>query len=126
MDNIRYTKQHEWIKICDSVAVIGITEFAAHELGDVTYVDVMAKVASEVEQEEVVATIESVKCVSDVYSPVSGVILETNQNVIDTPEIVNINPDVDGWLFKLCPYSQEQFNALMSYSDYLIYAGLLK
>jgi glycine cleavage system H protein len=92
-----FTKEHEWVKIKDNVAAIGITEFAAHQLGDVTFVE-LPKVGKTVKQFEVVAAIESVKAASDIYAPVSGKVTKVNEALENTPEIVNESAEDAAWL----------------------------
>jgi glycine cleavage system H protein len=92
-----FTKEHEWVKIKDNVAAIGITEFAAHQLGDVTFVE-LPKIGKSVKQFEVVAAIESVKAASDIYSPVSGTVTKVNEALENTPEIVNESAEDAAWL----------------------------
>lgn len=92
-----FTKEHEWVKIKDNIAAIGITEFAAHQLGDVTFVE-LPKVGKTVKQFEVVAAIESVKAASDIYAPVSGTVTKVNEILDTTPEIVNESAEDAAWL----------------------------
>ena len=97
---LKYTKDHEWIKVDGDEAVIGITDFAQGELGDVVFVEVET-VGETIEKEEVFGTIEAVKTVSDLYMPVTGEVLELNAKVEDDPEIVNKDPYGDGWIIKI-------------------------
>lgn len=96
--DLRYTKEHEWLRIDGDVAVVGITAFAADALGDVVYVDLPA-VGAAVTGGETCGEVESTKSVSDVYAPVTGEVLETNAAVVDEPGLVNSAPFGDGWLF---------------------------
>lgn len=99
-DDRRYTQEHEWILIEDGVGTIGVTDFAAGELGDVVFVE-LPEVGSEFSQGDTVGTIESVKAVADLYLPVSGEIVAINDAVVDSPELVNSDPFEDGWLLKV-------------------------
>lgn len=97
---LKYTKDHEWVKIDGDVAVIGITEFAQKELGDIVYVEVET-VGETIEAGEVFGTVEAVKTVSDLFMPVTGEILEFNQELESSPELVNESPYGEGWMVKV-------------------------
>jgi glycine cleavage system H protein len=99
-DDRKYTPEHEWILIEDGVGTIGVTDFAASELGDVVFVE-LPESGSEFSQGDAVGTIESVKAVADLFLPVSGEIVEINEAVVDNPEIVNSDPMDEGWLMKV-------------------------
>lgn len=100
-ENLRYTKEHEWLSdAVDGVATVGITEFAANALGDVVYAQLPA-VGDTVAEGETCGELESTKSVSDLYSPVSGEVVESNQDVVDDPALVNSEPFKGGWLFKV-------------------------
>jgi len=99
-DDRKYTQEHEWVLIEDGVATIGVTDFAAGELGDVVFVE-LPETGSEFSQGDTVGTIESVKAVADLYLPVSGEIVAINEAVFDSPELVNSDPLEDGWLLKV-------------------------
>ena len=95
-----YSKDHEWVRVeSDGVAVIGVTDFAAEQLGDVVYVD-LPEAGSEITSGTEMGEIESTKSVSDLFSPISGTVSETNQSVVDEPELVNSSPFEEGWLIK--------------------------
>jgi glycine cleavage system H protein len=96
----RYTKEHEWIRLEDGVAVVGITDHAQEQLGDVVFVE-LPDPGREVEENEACAVVESVKAASDVYSPLAGKVVESNQAIVDDPALVNRDPTGDGWFFKL-------------------------
>ncbi len=98
--NLKYTKDHEWIKIEGDVAIIGITDFAQNELGDIVYIEVNT-VGETLEQEETFGTIEAVKTVSDLFMPVSGEVLEFNEKLEGAPETVNQDPYEGGWIVKV-------------------------
>lgn len=97
-EELKYTSDHEWIKIDGDTALIGITEFAQHELGDIVYVDIVA--GKEVATGEVFGTVEAVKTVSDLFMPLSGTVLEVNPKLDANPELVNTDPYGDGWMVK--------------------------
>ena len=96
----RYTKEHEWIRVEDGIAVIGITDHAQEALGDVVFVE-LPDAGREVEEAEACAVVESVKAASDVYSPLAGKVVESNQAIVDDPALVNRDPTGDGWFFKI-------------------------
>ncbi len=96
----KYTKEHEWVQVDGDVATIGVTDFAAGELGDIVFVE-MPEIGDELNQGDTVGSIESVKAVEDLYVPVSGEVVEVNADVDATPELVNSEPFDGGWLFKI-------------------------
>lgn len=98
-DGLKYTKDHEWVKIDGKTAIIGITDFAQGELGDIVYVDI-STVGQEVGEHEIFGTVEAVKTVSDLYMPVAGKVLEVNSMLDASPEKVNEDPYGDGWMIK--------------------------
>jgi glycine cleavage system H protein len=100
MEDRRYTQEHEWVLVEGDEVLIGVTEYAAHELGDVVFLE-LPEPGDNVEQGAPVGTIETVKSVEDLYSPVTGVVTEVNEAVLDSPETVNQSPMADGWLFKV-------------------------
>ena len=116
-NDIKYTKEHEWVKISDGVAYIGITEFAQSELGDIVFVDVDT-LNEELDQEEVFGTIEAVKTVSDLFLPVSGEIIEFNEDLEDTPEDVNAEPYSKGWMIKMKISNPDDLNQLLDSNQY--------
>ncbi len=99
-DNLRYTKDHEWIRIEDAEAYIGITDYAQNELGDIVFIEIETE-GEHLEKEEVFGTIEAVKTVSDLFMPVSGKVIEINSKLEDDPDIVNKDPYGEGWLVKV-------------------------
>ena len=113
----RYTKDHEWIREEDGAYVVGITSFAAEQLGDITYVEV-PEVGADVNIADEVATVESVKAASDIYAPISGSITEVNEALEDQPELVNENPYSDGWFFKMTGNNADEFASLMDAKEY--------
>ena len=117
-ENLRYTKDHEWIKIENGdMAIIGITDFAQKELGDIVYVEVET-VGQTLAAETVFGTVEAVKTVSDLYLPVDGVILELNPALANSPELVNTDPYGAGWMVKLKVSNPEDLNNLMDAPTY--------
>ena len=116
-ENLRYTKDHEWIRIEGDVAVIGITDFAQKELGDIVYVEVET-VGKTLEAAEVFGTVEAVKTVSDLFMPISGNVVELNPALNSQPELVNSDPYGEGWMIKIRPGNKSDFDTLMSASEY--------
>ncbi len=116
-EELRYTKDHEWVKLEGKTASIGITEFATGELGDIVYVDIN-KVGQELAREEVFGTVEAVKTVSDLYMPIGGKVLEVNSILDGSPEKVNEDPYGDGWMIKVEVKNADEFNTLMSAAAY--------
>ncbi len=116
-EGLKYTKDHEWVKLNGDEAYIGITDFAQSELGDIVYVEVDT-VGDNLEKGEVFGTVEAVKTVSDLYMPVSGEILEFNESLEDEPEKVNEKPYEDGWMIKVKITNTEEVNELLSAEDY--------
>lgn len=114
---LRYTKDHEWVKLEGDIAVIGITDFAQGELGDIVYVEVET-VGETLEAEEVFGTVEAVKTVSDLFLPLSGEVLGLNDAIEDTPEIVNEDPYGAGWMIKVKVSDADQFESLLSAEEY--------
>ena len=116
---LKYTKDHEWIKVDGDTATVGITDFAQGELGDIVYVEVETE-GEELDQEEVFGSIEAVKTVSDLFMPVSGEVTEFNSALEDAPETVNTDPYGDGWIIKIKLSDTSQLDELLSseaYSD---------
>lgn len=116
-ENLKYTKDHEWIKIDGSTGVIGITEYAQGELGDIVFVDIDPDM-EEVVKGESFGTIEAVKTVSDLFSPCNGKFLELNPKLEDEPELVNNDPYGDGWLIKIEISSEEDLSDLLDSTSY--------
>ena len=121
-DNFKYTKEHEWVKVEGANATIGITHHAQSELGDIVYVD-LPKVGATVEQGKTFGSVESVKAVSDIYSPVSGEVTAINDALNTTPEKLNADPHGDAWLIKIKLSDPSQTSGLMSAADYQAYLG---
>ncbi len=118
----KYTKEHEWVTVDGDVATVGVTEYAATELGDVVFLE-LPEEGSTVDQGAAVGTIETVKSVEDLYCPVSGEIVEVNEAVLDAPELVNQQPLEDGWLFKVQMSEPSQADELLDEGDYASLIG---
>ncbi|TXH22832.1 MAG: glycine cleavage system protein GcvH [Chitinophagaceae bacterium] len=116
-DNLRYTKDHEWVLLEGNIATIGITDFAQKELGDIVYVEVET-VGSQVNAGEVFGSVEAVKTVSDLYMPVSGTINELNPALADAPELVNTDPYGEGWMIKMTVDNTADVEALLDAAGY--------
>ncbi|MEJ7778239.1 MAG: glycine cleavage system protein GcvH [Daejeonella sp.] len=121
-EELKYTKDHEWIRIEGSLAYVGITEFAQHELGDIVYVDINT-LGKDVAQEDVFGTVEAVKTVSDLFMPLSGKIAEINRKLDANPELVNSDPYGDGWMVKIELSDASQIEGLLSAADYKVQVG---
>ncbi len=115
--DLKYAKSHEWIRIAGDTAVVGITDHAQHELTDVVFVELPA-VGRKVKAGETCAVVESVKTASDIYSPVSGEVVEANKSVVDNPALVNTDPYGTGWFFKIKPSAPAEAQALLGAADY--------
>lgn len=116
-EELKYSKEHEWVKVNDGSAVVGITEYAQDQLGDVVYVE-LPEVGAQVIQFEVCGTIESVKTVSDLYSPVSGEVIQINEELDDTPELINNEPYGTGWILEIKMNDPSELEQLLSSSTY--------
>ena len=112
-----FTKEHEWVKIKDGVAAVGISDYAAHQLGDVTFIELPA-IGKVVKQFEQFAAIESVKAASDIYSPLSGKVVKVNEVLNDTPEIVNESPEDAAWIAWIEPSNLDEVKNLMTQAQY--------
>ena len=124
-ENFRYTKEHEWVLVEGDTGTIGITHHAQEELGDIVYVD-LPKVGAQLEQGKSLGSVESVKAVSDVYSPVSGEVTAVNTALADTPEKLNEDPHGAAWLVKVKLTAPAELAGLMSAADYQAYIGAEK
>ncbi len=116
-DTLKYTKDHEWITIDGDIATIGITDFAQSELGDIVYVDVDT-IGDELDQDAIFGSVEAVKTVSDLFLPLSGEVLEFNEELDDDPELVNTDPYGKGWMIKLKVADVSQIEKLLSDVEY--------
>lgn len=120
--DLRYTKEHEWVRLDGDTATIGITDYAQGELGDIVFIEVET-VDEEVAVEEVFGSIEAVKTVSDLFSPLSGVVTEFNEALEDTPEAVNNDPYGTGWIIKMKITDTTEFDGLMTAEAYAALIG---
>ena len=118
--DLRYTKDHEWARIDGKRAVVGITDFAVHQLGDITQVD-LPKEGESFRREQVIGTIESVKAVSDIYSPLSGKVVKSNDPLRDQPELLNEDCYDEGWMVELELSSLDELSQLMTSEEYAKY-----
>ncbi|MEN9445501.1 MAG: glycine cleavage system protein [Bacteroidota bacterium] len=114
---LKYTKDHEWVRVEGNIAIVGITDFAQSELGDIVYVEVETE-GEELAKEEIFGTVEAVKTVSDLYLPVSGKIVEFNTALEANPESVNSNPYGDGWMIKIEMSDASEVDGLLSADEY--------
>ena len=121
--SLKYTKDHEWLRIDGEFAVVGITAFAQSELGDIVFVDIDSQ-GEILDKEEVFGSVEAVKTVSDLFLPVSGKIIEVNQKIEDSPEIINEDPYNDGWIIKMEIENEEELNELLDAGAYSKLIGL--
>jgi glycine cleavage system H protein len=119
---LKYTKDHEWIKVEGNEATIGITEFAQSELGDIVYVDI-ASLGKEVAKDEVFGTVEAVKTVSDLFMPVTGTVTEINPALNNQPDLVNADPYGEGWMVKISIADLSEIDGLLSADDYKAVVG---
>lgn len=120
--NLRYTKDHEWVRLEGNVAVIGITDFAQGELGDIVYVDI-SSVGKTLGQHDVFGTVEAVKTVSDLFMPLSGKVLEVNPGLASNPAMVNSDPYGGGWMVKVEVPSASEFESLLDAASYQALIG---
>ena len=116
-ENLKYTKDHEWVKIDGDTATVGVTDFAQEQLGDVVFVEVETEGES-LQKGDVFGTIEAVKTVSDMYMPISGEVAEVNPKLEDAPETVNEDPYGEGWMIKIKVENKDELNDLLSADDY--------
>jgi glycine cleavage system H protein len=121
--NFRYTKEHEWVRVEGNIGVVGITDHAQKELGDIVYVD-LPKPGAQVEQGKTLGSVESVKAVSDIYAPVSGEVAEINATLSTAPEKLNEDPHGDAWLVKIKLSAPDELSRLLSAEDYQKYVGV--
>ncbi len=119
---LKYTKDHEWVKIEGKEAIIGITDFAQHELGDIVYIDVDT-VGKEVAKEEVFGTVEAVKTVSDLFMPITGTVLELNDTLNNSPELFNSDPYGAGWMVKVSIADVAELDGLLTAEAYQALVG---
>jgi len=117
IDNLKYTAEHEWLRVDGEDAYIGVTDFAQHELGDIVFVEVET-VGEVLEKGETFGTIEAVKTVSDMYMPISGEVVEFNDALVENPELINKDPFGEGWVIKMRILKADQVDGLLSAEAY--------
>ena len=115
--DLRYTKTHEWVRLVGNLAVVGITDYAQHQLSDLTYVE-LPSVGDDVEAESEVAVVESVKAASDIYAPIAGTVMEVNDALLESPETINGDPYGAGWMFKIKPSQPDDVSLLLDAESY--------
>ncbi len=113
----KFTKEHEWVEKSDQIIIVGITEFAQDQLGDIVSIE-LPKVSSSFKQNDVMIIIDSVKASSDIYCPVDGEIIEINEKLLEHPELINQSPYEEGWIVKIKPSNPEQIDSLLSKEQY--------
>jgi len=113
----KFTKEHEWVEKSDQIIIVGITEFAQDQLGDIVSIE-LPQVASSFKQNDVMVIIDSVKASSDIYCPVDGEIIEINEKLLEHPELINQSPYEEGWIVKIKPSNPEQIDSLLSKEQY--------
>ena len=117
MSEVKFSKEHEWIKLEEDIATIGITQHATEMLGDIVFVE-LPDVGSSVEKDGNAGVVESTKAASDVYTPVSGEIIENNQSIVDDPAKINLDPENEAWFFKLKIKDKSEMDSLMNREEY--------
>ena len=125
VSELKFTKEHEWIKTEDGMAIIGISDFAQEQLGDIVSIE-LPKGGGLFRQGQTMAIVDSVKASSDIYAPISGEIIEVNEGLIEKPEIINQSPYDLGWIAKIKPSRMEEFESLMTKEKYDRYIGEIK
>ena len=116
-DNVKYTNTHQWVRLEDGIAVIGITDYAQEQLGEVVYLD-LPQVDDELTAGEVMGSVESVKSISDLYCPVSGKVVEVNEPLMDEPAKINSDPYNDGWMVKVEMNAPTEYEGLLTAAEY--------
>ena len=116
-EDLKYTKEHDWLNILDGICIIGITDYAQNELGDIVFVE-LPEQDIKVNSGESVATIEAVKTVADVYAPISGKIIDSNRLLLDNPELINSDPFNDGWIIKIKIDELNDTPNFLTYQEY--------
>ena len=116
-DDLKYTENHEWVKIDGKEATIGITDYAQKELGDIVFIE-LPEIGDELSAEDVLATVEAVKAVEEIYTPIGGRIIDVNSKLADTPELLNSSPYDEGWIVKFEIVNEDEIESLLSAMDY--------
>jgi len=117
MSNKKFSKQHEWVSVEGDVAAIGITKHATEMLGDIVFVE-LPKIGNNIEKEDQIGVVESTKAANDVYTPISGEVVERNQSIVDDPSKINSDPENEGWFFKLKIKDKSEIDILMNKEEY--------
>ena len=125
MLELKFTKEHEWVRIMDELAIIGISDFAQEQLGDIVSIE-LPKAGGVFRQGHTMAIVDSVKASSDIYAPISGEIVEVNEGLVEKPEVINQSPYDSGWIAKFKPSKMEEFESLMTKEKYDRYIGEIK
>jgi glycine cleavage system H protein len=125
VSELKFTKEHEWIRIMDELAIIGISDFAQEQLGDIVSIE-LPKAGGVFRQGQTMAIVDSVKASSDIYAPISGEIVEVNEGLIEKPEVINRSPYDSGWIAKIKPSNMKEFESLMTKEEYDRYIGQIK
>jgi glycine cleavage system H protein len=125
VSELKFTKEHEWIRIMDELAIIGISDFAQEQLGDIVSIE-LPKAGGVFRQGQTMAIVDSVKASSDIYTPISGEIVEVNDGLFEKPEVINQSPYDSGWIAKIKPSNMEEFESLMTKEEYDRYIGQIK
>jgi len=121
MSDIKFSKDHEWVKISGDTAIVGITKHATEMLGDIVFAELPEK-GSNIEKDSNVGVVESTKAASDIYTPISGEVIDTNRLIIDDPSKINSDPEGEGWFFKLKVKDLSEMNSLMNKEEYAKFA----
>ncbi|MDA0331007.1 MAG: glycine cleavage system protein GcvH [Bacteroidetes bacterium] len=116
-EELRYTQEHEWVKLDGNIATVGITDFAQSELGDIVYLEIDT-LGADINSNDVFGTVEAVKTVSDLFMPVNGKVIDVNPSLEDNPEVVNDDPYGEGWIIKVEVSNPSDIDNLMSYEEY--------
>lgn len=120
VDSLYYTKEHIWVKIEGDIATIGITDYGQHQLGDIVFID-LPEEGREVESDEVIASVESIKAISEIYAPLTGKIISINEDLSNDPSVINSDPYGDGWICDIQIKDQKEVEDLMTADDYKAY-----
>jgi glycine cleavage system H protein len=119
-EDLKFTKSHEWAKVEENIVTIGLSDYAQEQLGDIVYIE-LPEEGRDLHKEEVFGMVESVKAVSDIYSPVSGEVIEINDAIVDSPEVINDDPFGEAWLIKVRIDNPDEINSLMDTKEYKSY-----
>ena len=119
---IRFTREHEWVVMRNEIATVGISDFAQDQLGEIVSIE-LPKVGSTFKVMQAMAIVDSVKASSDIFSPLSGVVSEINENLLEHPELINQSPYESGWMLKIKPSQQSEFDSLMTMEEYARFVG---